>query len=226
MTIKEFLICSAMRLRNSDDMRGTGLNEMKEKAEDKIYFWNKEKIDKYGTAMAVVIHEIQKIDNDYCHKTKSHFIRFIEQRLKTEESIAQKVERKHRQGEDWQLEEHISDLAGVRVICFDIDQIYLLAKQLRKSDHFEILKEKDYVRKPKDNGYQSYHMIIGIDGIKVELQIRTILMDAWSSLDSILVYKKNTPISNEMKRDIHKIAKWSRKMDKMVAGMIEHKNKF
>ena len=58
----------------------------------------------------------------------------------------------------------------------------------------------------------------------VELQIRTILMDAWSSLDSILVYKKNTPISNEMKSDIHKIAKWSRKMDKMVAGMIEHKN--
>ena len=69
------------------------------------------------------------------------------------------------------------------------------------------------------------HMIIGIDGIKVELQIRTILMDAWSSLDYILVYKKNTPISNDMKRDIHKIAKWSRKMDKMVAGMIEHTHK-
>ena len=69
------------------------------------------------------------------------------------------------------------------------------------------------------------HMIIGIDGIKVELQIRTILMDAWSCMDSILVYKKNTPISNDMKRDIHKIAKWSRKMDKMVAGMIEHTHK-
>ena len=197
---------------------------MKKQENNKIHFWNEERINKYGNAMKCVIREVEKMDRAYYSKTTTHFIRFIEQRFKTEESISQKIERKHRQWNSETIEEQMNDFAGVRVICFDIDQIYWLVKEIGKLDSFTILKEKDYIRKPKDNGYQSYHIIIAVDGVKVELQIRTILMDAWSSLDSILIYKKNNPISNDMKRNIHKIAKWSRKMDKMVAAMIENKN--
>ncbi|MGN0431321.1 MAG: GTP pyrophosphokinase family protein [Lachnospiraceae bacterium] len=186
-------------------------------------FWNEETISKYEKGMSMVITEIEKIDKAYFEKTKSHCIRFIEKRLKDVDSVAQKLERKNRKSADENLEEFISDLAGVRVICYDIEQTYMIAEKIVEVEAFETLKIKDYIRKPKDNGYQSYHIIMRVQGIKVELQIRTILMDAWSSLDSILEYKKATPITSEMKNDIQKMAKWSRKMDKLVTKMIKQK---
>ena len=97
------------------------------------------------------------------------------------------------------IEDDINDLAGIRIICFDIAQIYKIAYIIGKQENFEIKKVKDYVRKPKENGYQSYHIQMKVDGVKVEIQLRTILMDAWSSLDSILVYKKEEKISNDVK---------------------------
>lgn len=195
---------------------------METKLPDISSFWNDERIALYESAMEKVIVEIKQYDQDYYRKTQNHLVRFVEKRLKTTDSIAQKVERK-KKPEGKTLEEMINDLAGVRVICFDTKQIYMLARMIGKSSQFEIIKVKDYVRKPKDNGYQSYHIILGIDGIKVELQIRTILMDAWSSLDSILVYKKTDPISEEMKANIQRFAKWGRKMDKMVTRMMKQK---
>lgn len=186
-------------------------------------FWNEETILKYEKSMSVVITELEKMDKAYFEKTKSHCIRFIEKRLKNTESVVQKLERKKRKNTNEKLEECISDLAGVRVICYDIEQIFMIAEKIAEIDAFEVLKTKDYIRKPKDNGYQSYHMILRVEGIKVELQIRTILMDAWSSLDSILEYKKATPITNEMRNDIQKMAKWSSKMDKLMTKMIKQK---
>ena len=108
-----------------------------------------------------------------------------------------------------------------RIICFDIAQIYKLACVIGKQESFEIKKVKDYVRKPKDNGCQSYHRQLKVDGVKVEIQIRTILMDAWSSLDRILIYKKDEKISREIKDNIEKYAKWSMRMDKMVHSMMK-----
>lgn len=185
-------------------------------------FWNDEAIAAYEAAMTKVIDEAKKIDQEYYSKTNNHLIRFVEKRLKTVESITQKLERKKKSAEKG-LEEVIHDLAGVRIICFDTEQIDLIAKRMSEAKHFQVLKVKDYVRNPKQNGYQSYHIILEVDGKKVELQIRTILMDAWSSLDSILVYKKANPISDEMEADIRKYAKWSRKMDKMVTNMMKQK---
>lgn len=185
-------------------------------------FWSDERIADYEAAMEKVIEEAHKIDQEYYTKTKNHLIRFVEKRCKTVESIAQKLERK-KKSTDKGLEEVIHDLAGVRIICFDTEQIDLIAKRMSEAKQFQVLKVKDYVRNPKQNGYQSYHMILEVDGKKVELQIRTILMDAWSSLDSILVYKKADPISDQMRTDIRKYAKWSRKMDKMVTNMMKQK---
>ena len=119
------------------------------------------------------------------------------------------------------IEDDINDLAGIRIICFDIAQIYKIAYIIGKQENFEIKKVKDYVRKPKENGYQSYHIQMKVDGVKVEIQLRTILMDAWSSLDSILVYKKEEKISNDVKIIIDKYAKWSRRMDRTVHKMMK-----
>ena len=183
-------------------------------------FWSEKNKSRYQAAVDKLIAEIKELDKKYFDKTGNHFIRFVESRLKDPESIANKLKRKNKLDVE-DIASVINDLAGVRVICFDTKQIYKLARMIGECSQFEVIKIKDYVRKQKDNGYQSYHIILNIDGVKVELQIRTILMDAWSSLDGILIYKKSVPISDEMKNDIKKFAKWSRKMDKMVTKLMQ-----
>ena len=182
-------------------------------------FWTNERKKKYEKAMKKVLKVIQDFDCEYYEKHAAHLIRFTEKRLKTPESIYEKLIRKKKTSTIDTIEEDINDLAGIRVICFDIAQIYTLADIIEKQENFEIKKVKDYVRKPKDNGYQSYHIQLKVDGVKVEVQLRTILMDAWSSLESILVYKKEETISNDVKMNIIQYAKWSRRMDKAVHYM-------
>lgn len=184
-------------------------------------FWTIERRKKYEEAMKKVLSLLESFDEEYYEKKGNHIIRFTEKRLKTPKSIYDKIVRKKKKSTIDTIEEDINDLAGVRIICFDIAQIYKLACVIGKQESFEIKKVKDYVRKPKDNGYQSYHIQLKVDGVKVEIQIRTILMDAWSSLDSILVYKRDAKISREITDNIEKYAKWSMRMDKMVHSMMK-----
>lgn len=184
-------------------------------------FWTIERRKKYEEAMKKVLSLLESFDEEYYEKKGNHIIRFTEKRLKTPKSIYGKIVRKKKKSTIDTIEEDINDLAGVRIICFDIAQIYKLACVIGKQESFEIKKVKDYVRKPKENGYQSYHIQLKVDGVKVEIQIRTILMDAWSSLDRILIYKKDEKISREIKDNIEKYAKWSMRMDKMVHSMMK-----
>lgn len=184
-------------------------------------FWTYERRKKYEIAMNKVLKVIEDFDNEYYEKNATHLIRFTEKRLKTPESIYDKIVRKKKKSTIETIEDDINDLAGIRIICFDIAQIYKIAYIIGKQENFEIKKVKDYVRKPKENGYQSYHIQMKVDGVKVEIQLRTILMDAWSSLDSILVYKKEEKISNDLKIIINKYAKWSRRMDRTVHKMMK-----
>ena len=184
-------------------------------------FWTIERRKKYEEAMKKVLSLLESFDEEYYEKKGNHKIRFTEKRLKTPKSIYDKIVRKKKKSTIDTIEEDINDLAGVRIICFDIAQIYKLACVIGKQESFEIKKVKDYVRKPKENGYQSYHIQLKVDGVKVEIQIRTILMDAWSSLDSILVYKRDAKISREITDNIEKYAKWSMRMDKMVHSMMK-----
>ncbi|MBQ5673508.1 MAG: hypothetical protein IIV45_00220 [Lachnospiraceae bacterium] len=184
-------------------------------------FWTIERRKKYEEAMKKVLSLLESFDEEYYEKKGNHIIRFTEKRLKTPKSIYDKIVRKKKKSTIDTIEEDINDLAGVRIICFDIAQIYKLACVIGKQESFEIKKVKDYVRKPKENGYQSYHIQLKVDGVKVEIQIRTILMDAWSSLDSILVYKRDAKISREITDNIEKYAKWSMRMDKMVHSMMK-----
>ena len=184
-------------------------------------FWTIERRKKYEEAMKKVLSLLESFDEEYYEKKGNHIIIFTEKRLKTPKSIYDKIVRKNKKSTIDTIEEDINDLAGVRIICFDIAQIYKLACVIGKQESFEIKKVKDYVRKPKENGYQSYHIQLKVDGVKVEIQIRTILMDAWSSLDSILVYKRDAKISREITDNIEKYAKWSMRMDKMVHSMMK-----
>ena len=110
------------------------------------------------------------------------------------------------------IEENIHDIAGVRVICSFVDDIYRLANCLLQQDDITLISKKDYIKNPKPSGYRSLHLIISVPiflenekkNVKVEVQLRTIAMDFWASLEHKLKYKKNLPpekidmLSNEL----------------------------
>lgn len=125
-------------------------------------------------------------------------IESINSRLKSPESIYEKIERKKLPPDISSIENHLSDVAGVRVVCNFIDDIYMLADCLISQDDVRLIKMKDYIKNPKPNGYRSLHLIIEVPifltdekkMMKVEVQLRTIAMDMWASLEHKIYYKK------------------------------------
>lgn len=123
----------------------------------------------------------------------------ITSRLKSPESIYEKIQRKHLPPDIKSIEEHLSDVAGVRVVCNFIDDIYMLAECLLRQDDVRLVEMKDYIKNPKPNGYRSLHLIIEIPifltdekkMMKVEVQIRTAAMDLWAGLEHKIYYKKD-----------------------------------
>ena len=132
-------------------------------------------------------------------------------RLKTDESITRKLIRKGKEITVENIQKYIDDIAGVRVICSFTPDIYRIVDMISSQDDIEVLKTKDYMLNPKVNGYRSYHLIVRVpiflsDRVvptKVEIQIRTVAMDFWASLEHKIYYKYegNTPeyIKKELK---------------------------
>ncbi|MBQ8138437.1 MAG: GTP pyrophosphokinase family protein [Lachnospiraceae bacterium] len=126
-------------------------------------------------------------------------------RIKSKESIIDKMQKKGLPFTISALLENIKDIAGIRVICPFIEDVYFVARMLVKQPDIEVLEVKDYIREPKDNGYRSLHLIVSdrvnfsnvSRGVTVEIQIRTIAMDFWASTEHQLRYKKETNFTKE-----------------------------
>ncbi|MBO5955221.1 MAG: GTP pyrophosphokinase family protein, partial [Clostridia bacterium] len=145
----------------------------------------------YQCAIQEVTTKLEILSHEMSVRQNRNPIETIKYRIKKPKSIAEKL---IRYGKDISLEsvsEHLNDVAGVRVICSFIEDIYTVANMLTQQDDITLLAVKDYIKNPKENGYRSYHMIIEIpvffsdkkQHIKVEVQIRTIAMDFWASLE-------------------------------------------
>lgn len=128
-------------------------------------------------------------------------IETIKTRLKSPESIVEKLRRKDLDFSAESIEENLFDVAGVRVICPFVDDIYMLSECLLRQDDIKLIRKKDYIKNPKQNGYRSLHLIVEVPiflqnekkPMKVEVQLRTIAMDFWASLEHQLRYKKDLP---------------------------------
>lgn len=164
------------------------------------------------TARLDVIRKYKIIHND------RDPIEYITSRVKSEESMKEKL---HRKNLDVTLENALTkiyDAAGIRIICAYIDDVYEVANMLKKYKDLKLIKEKDYIKNPKPNGYRSYHLVFEvpldiageIHPVYVEIQIRTIAMDFWSSLEHQMKYKKDIKnqdlIVEELKRCADDIA--------------------
>lgn len=134
-------------------------------------------------------------------------IEHINYRLKTPEKIAEKLKKMNLEPTIDNVKWNIHDIAGIRIVCSFTPEIYQVLEMLKKQSDIRILKIKDYVKKPKANGYRSLHLIVSIpifltdktEDVIVEIQIRTISMDFWASLEHKIHYKKGVDISINLK---------------------------
>lgn len=144
-------------------------------------------------------------------------------RIKSADSILKKIKKKN-YSIDREGIFQCNDLLGVRMVCLFMDDVYEIAKRARDRKDFRIIKEKDYIKKPKSNGYMSLHLIVEmpvslkgkkeVQPIKVEVQLRTVAMDFWSVLDHQLVYKKEFPGAENVGRELKEYAATISELDK------------
>lgn len=145
----------------------------------------------------------------------------IKSRIKTPESIVEKLRRKNLPVTVQNIEQHLSDVAGIRVICSFPEDIYVVRDLLLKQDDLTLIEEKDYIRSPKPNGYRSLHLIVEVPiflaeekrPMKVEVQMRTIAMDFWASLEHKLKYKKSIQNADEIAQKLKESAELSALLD-------------
>lgn len=153
----------------------------------------------YNCAIRRVKTKFQVLNDELSITRQRNPIEFIKSRVKQPNSIASKLRRKGFPITVESVMQNLSDVAGIRVICAFIDDIYKVADMFTAQDDIELIKRKDYIKKPKMNGYRSLHLIVEVpvffsdhkEQVRVEVQIRTIAMDFWASLEHQLKYKKD-----------------------------------
>jgi len=175
----------------------------------------------YDAAVREVRTKLEILDSEFKVRYRRNPIHHIDSRLKSRESIQGKLKRKGLPETIEAAEENLTDIAGIRVICNYVDDIYLVAKLLTRQRDVELVEEKDYIKDPKESGYRSLHLVIRIpvflsshsEMVPVEVQIRTIAMDFWASLEHQLRYKSDQETTMDLRRRLHKCAEISACLD-------------
>lgn len=167
-----------------------------ELVEEKIDEMN-ETLLTYRSAIKEVKTKLDILDDELKIKRKRNPIEYMKSRVKTPRSIMDKLRRKGFEMSIESAKKNLNDIAGIRVICSFVGDIYDIAKMLIRQDDITLIEEKDYIKNPKSNGYRSLHLVIEVpiffsehvEPVRVEVQIRTIAMDFWASLEHKLYYK-------------------------------------
>jgi len=178
----------------------------------------------YRCAMMEVETKFNVLNQEFSVQFDRNPIESVKSRLKDPASIVDKIIRNHYPMTIESLEENLSDVAGVRVICSFIEDIYMLADCLLKQDDITLVRKKDYIQTPKENGYRSLHLIVEVPiflahkkrHMKVEIQLRTIAMDFWASLEHKLKYKKDRPEAEALSKELKECAEMSASLDRRM----------
>ncbi len=161
----------------------------------------------YSAAIKEIVTKLEILDDEFSVKYNYNPIHQIESRLKKPQSVLEKLQRKGFDISISSIRENLFDVAGIRVICNYIDDVYNIAELLTSQDDITLITTKDYIKNPKENGYRSLHLIVSIpiflaestENVKAEVQIRTIAMDMWASLEHELKYKSEDYVSDRLK---------------------------
>ena len=154
-------------------------------------------IQPYEDALKNIRVRVDVLNNDYRRKNQNYPIHHIQYRIKQKESIENKLDKNGYEASVDSARNYLTDVAGIRVICYFIRDIYAIVSLLKTQSDIVIIKESDYIANPKSNGYRSFHIVFGVpvyhtDGMEyypVEIQLRTMTMDLWASMEHRICYK-------------------------------------
>lgn len=190
---------------------------------------------KYSAAMNETVTKLKILNEDFETRYKRSPIENIENRIKTPESLIKKMIRNDVAFNFEDLQNNIYDIAGVRVICSFVSDVYTIVKMIEDNDEFTIVRKKDYIQNPKPSGYRSLHLIVkvpvylttGKEDVYVEIQIRTMAMDFWASLEHKIKYKYDGTVPQEVLDELvecaDSIAEADEKMMKLGQMVIQQK---
>lgn len=175
----------------------------------------------YDGAIREVRTKLEILDREFNILYASNPIHHIDSRLKSPKSIVEKLQRKGLPVTVEAAEENLFDIAGIRIICNYLDDIYRLAEMLIHQQDIELVEQVDYIRSPKPNGYRSLHLVVRVpvflsshtELVPVEIQIRTIAMDFWASLEHQLRYKNDVEATASLKYRLQRCAEQSAALD-------------
>lgn len=180
----------------------------------------------YKCAIMEIETKFRVLNEQFSINGESNPIEFIQSRIKSYGSIFRKIITKHIPRNVEAIEKNISDIAGIRVVCSFVQDIYRLADCFLQQDDIFLVEKKDYIKNPKPNGYRSLHLIVEVPIflenekrlVKAEVQLRTIAMDFWASLEHKLRYKKDLPpykldlLTDDLKKCADQSAEWDSRM--------------
>lgn len=174
-------------------------------------------LDEISTKVNILKEEFQLV-HDY------NPIEHVNTRVKSAESLIKKIQKKNCPLSLDKIQETIKDIAGIRIICSFVSDIYRIGDMIQAQSDIEVVEIKDYIRNPKPNGYQSLHILMKIpvfmsdrtENVCVEMQIRTIAMDFWASLEHKIYYKYNKQIPSHLTRELKEAADTAAELDKKM----------
>lgn len=161
---------------------------------------------KYISALKVLETQLDIISDDFKYIKDYNPIEHIKTRIKSADSIIDKLERKKIDFTIENVEEHLFDIVGARIVCSFESDVFDLVNIIKKSSIIKVIDEKDYINNPKPSGYRSYHLLVEIPvelingkySVKAEIQIRTMAMDLWASLEHKIKYKAKDTIDSDI----------------------------
>ena len=181
----------------------------------------------YSCAMMEIETKFKVLNEEFSLRFDRQPISSIKSRLKNPISIRNKMLVNNYPLSVESIERNLNDVAGIRVICSFVNDVYMLAEALKKQDDIQIIEEKDYIAYPKENGYRSLHLIVAVPiflqqekrVMRAEIQLRTIAMDSWASLEHQLRYKKGFDFSVDMAEELKKCADLSADLDNRMNAL-------
>ena len=186
-------------------------------------------IQPYEDAKQMLLTRLDVLNHNLYGESSARPIHNIQCRIKKKRSIEEKLQRKGKEETVINAKDYLQDIAGVRVICYFVDDIYNLTELLKSQSDLIVIKERDYIGNPKPNGYRSYHVIVGVpvyclDGMEyfpVEIQFRTMSMDFWASMEHRICYKQERDNKEEIQRELLRYAEILKEIEEGFEGYNE-----
>ena len=185
-------------------------------------------IQPYEDALKNIRVRVEVLNDDYRRKYQNYPIHHVQDRVKKKESIEQKLICRGYESDVESARDCLTDISGIRVICYFVRDIYAVVSLLKKQTDIVVIKECDYISNPKPNGYRSYHIVFGVpvyhtDGMEyypVEIQLRTMSMDLWASMEHRICYKGSQKLEEKAAQEFQEYAEYIKNMEEEMEAYL------